>query len=327
MGLYNVTTVNNTLLATEYVANATSEVVNQDAGDTDFESVRESRVHWRLQNISDGSLSSADTLVSTAPLQNGDRMFLRLNSGAIYDILASNVTVGTTPVHPNMTSNTQPEGVAKSNTDSTDDYLIFDGDDNTKRGSSLYTDHWAYYQFKDNVPQTIYSYYIKATSSYTGTTQEFNFKIEGSLDGVNWATISTENSSHNEINSSGHIYQIESPGSFSYYRIYFTDIYSYAYLNSFSLLSGSGSIMDTSAYTNGEIPDQVFKFTDTLAYNGNIAVEKDVFYEYGTSGTKLAVTSLYNDVLVGGRTLTTHLEFTTSGNEIVEITGQVYKAV
>lgn len=324
MALFNVTTQNNTLLATAYTANAVSEVVNQDAGDNDFESVRNTRVHWRLANISDQTLSSTDHLVSTAPLQNGDRILVRLDDGSIRDVVASGVTAGTAPVHAPMTSNTLPAGEAKDNQGHTDAWKAFDGDNNTYISDYFYSDEWLQYQFANNTPQTIYTYYVN-TSQYSAN-YDINWVIEGSLDGTNWATISSENSTHG-VTYAGQIFQIESPGEFSYYRIRFTYINQYVYVKSFHLLDGAGSVMDTTSITDGQIPDQVFKFTDQIFYNGSPAIEKDVFYEYGTTGDKMAVTSQYHDVLVGGRTLETKINFTSASNEVVEITGQVYKAV
>jgi len=324
MALFNVTTQNNTLLATAYTANAVSEIVTQDAGDNDFESVRDTRVHWRLANISDQSLSSTDHLVSTSPLQDGDRILVRLNDGSIRDAVASGVTSGTAPVHAPMTSNTLPAGEVMDSDGSTDAWKAFDGDNETQVAASANAGDWYQYQFENNTPQTIYTYYIATTQYSSG--YAIQWVIEGSLDGTNWATISTEQTTHGTTYA-GQIFQIESPGEFSYYRLRFTYINQYVYLKSFHLLDGTGSTMDTTAITNGEVPDQVFKFTDQIFYNGSPAIEKDVFYEYGTTGTKLAVISQYHDVLVGGRTLETKINFTAASNEVVEITGQVYKAV
>jgi len=331
MALYNVTTVNNTLLSTANTANCESEIINQDAGDTDFESIRDTRVHWRLNNISSG-LSSADLLVSTVPIQNGDRIFIRKDDNSIYDTTAQGVVQNTAPIHPNMTSNNAPEGVALSSPADTDAFKAFDGDDGTYTTMKLDVGSWIQYQFKNNTPTSVSSFYFRTHT--TNAYQHYHyiaFNIEGSLDGDNWSTISTHPTL--AYYEDGEIFQIESPGSYSYYRLICTDVGNSAdtyhnYVVSFSLLSESGNTVDTSGITLGETPTHVFKFTDTIKFNGgDPATQKDVFYEYGTTGTKLAVISVYNDYVLNGTTLKTTFEFTSSGNEVVETTGQIYKLI
>lgn len=330
MALYNVSTAGNTLLALDHVAHCSSEDIFQNVEDTDFESIRETRVHWRLANIAEAG-STANTLVTNTPLQNGDRIFIRLNNGQIYDTIASGVAQSTATIHPPMTSNTLPSGVASSSSAGATAWRAFDGDAAT--GNDMYADvgEWIQYQFIDNTPTVVYTYMIKHEYGMYG------FVIEGSLDGTNWSTISTEDvGASNDPNwlNTGRIFTIDSPGAFSYYRCRITrSAYtagSTALRNfyAFHLLTPNGTSADTTAITNGEVPDQVFKYTDKISFNGGApAVEKDVYYEYGTTGTKLYVLSLYHDVLLNGRILSTRIDFSTAGNEATEITGQVYKLV
>lgn len=323
MALFNVSTAGNTLLATDHTANCESEIINQDVADTDFESIRETRVYWRLANISSG-LSSANTLVSDTPIFTNDRIFIRTNNGAIYDTTAQGVVQNTAPIHPNMTSNTLPQGTVIDNSNRSDAWKAFDGNPATYTASNYYTNHWVGYNFFNNEPHQVFSYHLKFNSGGNSFNSN-NWVIEGSLDGTNWSTISTE--VRGDL-SAGTTYNIESPGFFSWYRIRFTYIENYNAIKLFSLLGPGGTTVDTTAVTNGEIPDQVFKFTDTVSFNGAAAAtQKDVFYEYGTTGTKLSVTSLYNDYSLGGRTLKTRFDFTSAGNEVTEITGQIFKDV
>lgn len=323
MALYNVSTAGNSLLAIAHVANCESEIINQDVADNDFESIRDTRVYWRLNNISSAT-STADLLVATCPIYEGDRIFIRKLDGTIYDTTAQGVVAGTSPAHPTMTSNTLPEGVALSSLNATDAYKSFDGDDATYPATNFYTGDWIQYQFPNNEPIQIFKIYIKLKSGGTSFNVN-NFVIEGSLDGVNFSTIS--NHTGGDM-LAGYYFDIESPGAFSYYRLRFTSIENYNAVNSFILLDSEGTTVDTTAVTLGEVPTQVFKFTDKISFNGSAAaIQKDVFYEYGTTGTKLAVTSLYNDYALGGRTLKTRIDFTNSGDEVVEVTGQIFKAV
>ncbi len=311
MALYNVTTSGSDLYAIGYPAHATSEVVNQDAEDTDFESVRETRVHWNLANISTPT-STADTLVTSIDLSDGDRIFIRLNDGTLVDTIATGVQAGLSPANPNMTSNTEPEGICASSSDGINAWKAFDDSPSTYVTIS-HTGDWIQYSFKDNIPQTINKYYIKQMNAGKSWT------IEGSIDGTNWSTIGTE---VNVNSTAGVIYDIESPGSFSHYRIVAGNETHYYY--TFNLL-GDGVTADTSAITVGETPDQVFKLEDTISFNGAEAYEKDIYYEYGSYGSALYALVLYEDVALTGRQITTRVDFSAPGNRATEITGQVFK--
>ena len=321
MALYNVTTAGNTLLATAHIAHSTSEQVIQNVEDTDFESIRETRVHWQLANISDG-FSTANHLVTNTPLANGDRIFIRKSNGVIYDTVASGVVSSTAPVHAPMTSNTLPQGIAASSNGVA--WNAFDN--NLATGCDMVTNvgHWVQYQFVDNTPTTIYSYYIKHEGFVTG------FVIEGSLDGTNWSTISSEYNADTLYWLNGRTHSIDSPGAFSYYRWRITSngANTTRTLYAFHLLSPNGTTADTTSITAGETPTQVFKFTDTISFNGGSpAIEKDIYYEYGTTGLKLYALALYHDKLLDGRILTTRIDFTSASNAVTEITGQVFKLV
>lgn len=313
MALFNVSTSGATLAAIGYPAHATSELILQDGGDTDFESIRETRVHWNLANISTAA-STADTCITNTTLVNGDRIFIRKNNGSIVDTFVTGASSEESTVVPNMTSNTVPEGVASGANTASESYFAFDGNDAT--ATHVYNYQWIQYQFKDNTPTLINRYAFKATDSSGGWT------IEGSVDGVNFSTISTQSAIDTRTKR---IYTIESPGEFSVYRFNPNSDFS-GQVYCFDLL-GDGVSIDTSAITLGEVPDQVFKFEDTISFNGATAIEKDIFYEYGTAGTALYALTLYEDVTLTGRQIQTRVDFSASGNKSVEITGQIYKAL
>jgi len=318
MALYNVDSSGNYLISIGPNAHTESEIVNQDAGDTDFESIRETRIHWRLQNIST-IFSSADTLITTTSLSVGDRIFIRLNNGTIIDTTTPNSAPAEGSVVPIMSSNSVPEGVAWSNRDGGNAWHAFDQNNGTGcRAAWNQSGGIVQYTFKDNTPVHINKFYVNCD----GNGNNVALKIEGSVDGTNWSTIG-EYPVRNLIN--GSTYNIESPGAFSAYRITNTNK-TYFNVESFDLL-GEGVSVDLSAYTNGETPDQVFKFKDTVAFNGQTASEKDIFYEYGSTGTKMSAISLYSDIPLTGRQLVTRVDFETVGNEVREITAQIYKAL
>ncbi len=326
MALFNVTTSQNTLLAMTHNAHAISETVPQNAGDTDFESARETRVHWKLADLSQGN--TADTYKINAPIQNGDRIFIRHNN-TMYDTLASGVVQSQTLVHPNMTSNTLPSGTASSSVGA-NAWKFFDGDINTGADTSA-DGFWCSYNFLDNQPQTIYSYYARFgyhTTNLYYTAGATSFVIEGSMDGTNWSTISTENFAAAAY-CNGLIKQIDSPGSFSHYRFRVT-----GYINNnidmmaFHLLSNEGNTGNCSTITQGATPQAVFKLNDKVSFNGQPSlVEKDIYYEYGNTGLKLYAVQIFNDQLLDGRNLQTRVDFKTAGNEMTELTSNIFKMI
>lgn len=325
MALYNVTTVNNTLLAVNHFAHATSEGILQNAEDTDFESIREIRAHWKLANIVQAG-STADTAVTNVPVETGDRIFIRHNS-VIHDTFAVGVAHSEALIHPVMTSNTSPSGVASSTDDnnSADAWKVFDGNVDTYTYLKAAVGNYFQYNFQDNTPTIVYNYYVKYAEYIKG------WVIEGSLDGVNWSTISSEYNSDRRWCATGRRFSIDSPGAFSYYRLRVTSTLISTYstqFHAFHLLTPEGTTIDTSLITQGGVPSQVFRFEDLVRFNGgNPAVEKDIFYEYGETGEKLYVLALYNDVLLTGRILQTKVEFSAADNELTELTGQIFKLV
>lgn len=325
MALLNVSNASGKLLALTNTGTAIAEVINQDAGDTDFESIREARAVWNLANISDIS-SSADTLVSKVPITAGDRLFLVKDNGSIFDFTAGAVTKSTIGMQPNMTSNTVPSGVVLGTGIQTaaDAYKAFDGNSATYVQSNYNTAVAMQYQFANNERKYVDQVYLKMfNASGSSTTQ---IKILGSNDGINWVTISNYIGYSNTTLQNGTVINIQSPGEFSYYKLY-TPNCNYMLFQEISFLINTGDSINTSAITQGEIPSRVFKFEDKIKFNGNVALEKDIYYEYGTAGSKLFAFPIYHDVILMGRTLETTVEFSAVGNELKEITGQIYKAL
>ena len=323
MALFNVTTEENTLLAVRHDAHAISELVNQNAEDTDFESAREMRAHWLLSNIST-LLSSADTLITSTPIVDGERIFIRLNDGTIVDTIASGVQPDTASLVPRMTSNDSPAGQCVhydfGSDPRTDPWKVFDGDELTviQLGNASIAPSGIGYSFENQEPHLVTQYYLRDTSNGT-----FSWKIEGSVNGVDWSTISTEVSESIFV---GKIYTIQSPGEFGHYRVVFSQYSTYNIIASFDLL-GTGSSVDTSSVTNGETPDQVFKFEEEVLLNGIKATEKDIYYEFGNWGSKLYALTLYEDLTLDGRVFSTRINFTATGNAMTELTAQIFKEI
>lgn len=325
MALFNVNNDNDKLLATTNNAVATSEIITQDVEDTDFESIRETRVIWNLANISD-VLSSSDNLVSNTPINDGDRLILVKNDNSIVDFIATGVQKNTAGVAPQMTSNVLPAGVATSSYDnSLNAYKAFNNNTGDGAYSTYNKPYWIAYNFENNERKLIKNVYCKALSG-SGSSVMTEIHVQGSMDGIIWQTLSIHKNLNSTETIKGRILTIQSPSEYSHYRLY-TPNCRYGYFSEISFLNDEGDVLDTSIITAGETPNKVFKFTDVLKFNGSQAIEKDIYLEYGISGTKLLAFPIYHDVILTGRTLTTTVEFSAAGNEVSEISGQIYKAL
>lgn len=323
MALLNVSNASGKLLALTSVGTATAEIINQDVGDTDFESIRETRAVWNLANISDPQ-STVDTLVANVPINTGDRLFLVKDNGQIFDFIAPAVTKSTASMIPNMTSATLPSGTVTGS--DANAWKAFDGDNDTYMDTRTSTGTlWAAYQMPNNERIKVTRMYVKFQNTYPYP-QDRPFRILASNDGTNWVTIHQYVTYSVAQLKAGVAFDVHSPGEFSYYRMDMPNSY-YFQLSTFSFLVDTGDTINTSTITQGEIPTRVFKFEDKIKFNGNVALEKDIYYEYGTAGSKLLAFPIYHDVILSGRTLETKVEFSAVGNELKEITGQIYKAL
>jgi len=324
MALNEVINKNGTLLAKTFDGTAVAEPITQDEGEKDFESIREARAIWHLANISEPT-SSPDNLVAASPINEGDRLILVKDDNSTVDFIAEGVKKSTRSMIPKMTDNTTPAGVASSSTG--DAWKVFDGSDGTVISvgggtSSL----WVAYNFENNERKFVKNVYVKAYYYY-GWCNMSEIHIQGSMDGVIWQTLSIHAGLNHSEMSSGKILTIQSPGSYSHYRVYTPGVSEYSGFRTVSLLTDEGDALDTTDITAGETPSKVFRFMDVLKFNGVPAIEKDIYLKYGTTGDKLLAFPIYHDVSLYGRTLTTSVEFSAPGNEVTEITGQIYKAV
>lgn len=337
MSIKNITITGDKLLATKAGAVAVSEVITQDVGDTDFESVRETRSIMLLENICDVS-STADKAVLNENVSEGDRIFIEHN-GIIYDTTATGILPADQGLIPVMTSNTSsvgtllvsiPSGVSSE----VNAWKLFDNNNNIHANLSVRVEHhdaqYIGYTFANNEQQEVTSYSFKMGSA--SHQKIFGWFIQGSLDGINWVTLDTVPYNSDKFNLSNgvlSIHTISSPGMFSSYRIMThrgtTPHWSQVF--TLQLYTTGGNSIDTSSITQGAIPTRVFKYTDSIKYNDTKCIEKDVYTEFGTQGSKLFVQSIYNDAILNNREIKTTINFSATGNELLEISGQVYKAV
>lgn len=301
---------------------AVSEIITQDAADTDFESVRDTRVRWLLNNICDVTQSTTDKAAIIGDVQEGDRIFIVDANNTPIETVATNVTVELlSGFIPAMTSNTAPSGVASANNTEGAPWYIFDG--NSGSGILLGSSPYVQYEF----PQPTEALYFYYKMQFYSSNITYEFKLQGSNDGTNWATIDTFSlfiSTYQEIKEETR--KIAAPGLFKYYKI-ISEATSTNNIRMYDiqLFTEPGKTIDTSAVTNGTIPKYVYRFEDKIKFNSTLCTEKSIYKEFGTHGSQLYVQNLYNDALISGRTLQTTVEFSAPGNEVLEITGQIYK--
>lgn len=324
MSLNNVELTNGTLTAKGINAEAVSELITQSEGETDFESVRECKARFLLNNICDNILSTEDTCVTSSPIVEGDRIFIVDDAGDIHDTVVGVVDNSDANVIPVMTSNTAPSGVCSSSYDGTNAFKAF----NNNNGSynKLHKGDNVAYQFANNEPKLINRYIINnGYAPYSRYITEF--RLEGSINGTDWTTLSVEHPDNSTIQKSV-LYTVQSPGEYSHYRIVVVNAnYSDAYIYSFMLLKDDGSSFDTSGVTNGAVPKKVFRYEDKVKINNVELQEKNIYYEYGSTGSKLFVFPTFQDVSVTGRSIETTVDFSAPENECKEISGKIFKLV
>jgi len=307
--LRHVRLVNDTLIARDDTAVAKSEIITQEDGEPDFESVRDARIRWKLANVCDYSRSSVDKAIITGNIKKDDRIIIIDNKNKPYETTVSEVTLDLTQsdgLIPNMTSATEPSGKVVQGT-----YWIFSG-----VYHKTYSGGDVTYEFPK--PTYVKSFYI---STYGDNV--YSVRVYGSNDGNNFVLLGDIQVPHSSWFTG--ILDIPIPGTYKFYK-FNTHGRRYNRIYNLQLFGDApAKTIDTSAATNGTTPKYIYRFMDKLKFNSNTAIEKDRYYEFGTYGDHLYVQNLYNDVPITGRTIRTEIDFSAAGNTVLEITGQIYK--
>jgi len=330
MSLMNVTNTNGELTATANNSFAIAEPINQVTGENDFESLRDIRTRMLLSNICDVSLSTADRAVLKTPISTGDRIFIVDGNNIIHDTLASNILPANQGLIPVMTSNTAPVGVVSATntlSNQNDAYKLFDniGTYSFSLKKSDIPSGYITYNFANNTPVKATKFLVNIKNEYYQSYNTHEFILKGSNDGVNYVTLSVAKS-NSSFAQGDNLFNIQNPGSFSYYSV--TGVSNDGYqvtLRKIQLYAEGGQSIDTSAITKGSIPKHVYKYSPPVSFNGVKALEKDIYKEFGTNGESLYIASIFNDVLVNGRTIITRIDFDSTGDEMLELTAQVFK--
>ena len=323
--LYQVKNTNGELISYDLNAYAVADTITQDPTKPDFESLRDIRSRVLLSNVLDPGASDVDKASLDVSVSEGDRIFIVDQNNVVHDYVAegvqNNFNVGLIPVPDSNMNTTIGEfggrtGSFNQNGTSSGSYKIFDRDPATNIHFNYNTDSEIWYHFENNTKMKLTSFYNKGSDTN-------KVKLLGSNDGVHWATI------HDGVcPPGGAIYPIANPGTYSYVKIIIRPITSMGYgpyQHEFQVYSDQvGSIINTSAITQGTVPKAVYKYQPMIFFNDFPAIEKQVYTEYGTHGSSLYVSSIYQDMLINGRNIIPKVKFNAIGDELLELTAQIY---
>lgn len=302
----------NGLTSTGPNASATSTELFQSQGQ-DFKILRNISTKWDLFDIS--GVNEVDTFVSTEPIYNGDALYIVKNDLSIHKLNASLIGDVQNEV---MISNNSPSNIISDINANSNAYLAFDNNEATNVQYSLVND-FIVHVF--DTPQVISDFFIKCDVDYSIT----SLQIEGSTDGISYATISVI-SGDNQIDIvNGKTFTIQSSGLFTHYKFVITSLNNnnLVKINTIKLLSNVSNSVDTSSITVGEIPNKVFKFTDVIKLNNSYLVSNNDTTILDTD--KLLVNIDYDDMQIDNTSIITTIEINTIGNSFKEIVGVLYK--
>lgn len=307
------------LTAIDFNAYATSTTLLQDAGQGNFREIRDISTKWELANIAGNS--TVNTFVSKYPLALGDIFYVVKTDNSIHE-LTNPIIFSRDHANATMTSNTAPSGAVDDSASSATAYYAFDGNEGTS-AELLGVNSWIEYQLTASIK--IRSFYLKCDVDYgIGT-----FRLEGSTDGISYATISIFSADQQIASVAGKQYEIQSPGVFTHYRIVVTstNINNSTRINTFNLLLESGDSIDTTSITAGEIPTKVFRFSDAIEINAIPLVPNLATTEYDAINDKLKYNLTYNTATFNTNSLETTIRINTIGNSFKEIVSRLYKNV
>lgn len=335
MSTTGINLTNGDIVSTTNDSIAMSTIISQDTGEKDFESIREIRTQRLLAN--QVFSATADTAVLNCPIANGDRIFIKDAKNVIRNTVASGVVelpAGKASIIPAMTANVSNGGTATSSNNRSDCYKAFDKNDNNSTYMGKVGDDGKIRQvnYEFDTPPTVAPTFYKFNFNTTCDSNQrvYGSQLLGSYNGIDWQVLS-----YDVFNNNRHFektFPIQTPGIFKHYALKMFTNYPYSDSNyrlyDFDLLTSNGSYsIDTTTITSGAVPTHVWKDTDELYFNNNLATEKDLYNSYGTHGDFLYLNVKYNDVLIPGRELQTMVKMKAIGNNFIDITGQIYKEV
>lgn len=316
--LNGATSTGNILLARNNNAVAISKEINQLLIDVDYRSIKNLMVHQLLANIVTRSNISIDSFNTSTPLSAGDEIIIKKADGKYYSlILDSNMittNIDASNLIPVMISNNSPSGLLTPFSGSNSIYLCFTTNKNNTSYSISNDIKTFTYQFENNDPVLIKKIYCKLEISNSNCT------LYGSNNGIDFTSLGTTNT--------GKIltYSFTHDIAYSYYKFVFSNPSGYqTFVQNIELL-GAGYTIDTSSITNGEIPTEVYK-CNKFKFNEIYATE-DIsrrHIEDSYSGYSKLI-ARYNDIIFyPARNIVTQVELPVAGNQITEVTAEIYK--
>jgi len=298
----------------------TSDIIEQEAEDSDFESLREIKAQFVLKNVCSDT-SDVGSCVVMGGLETGDRLFYRKNDNTVVEqiIEDGDVLIASPLVIPKMLSASETWAEVTSG-----NWNLLGNGVGIARYSML-EETLKFNTFGDLINLK----YVKLSGQdmHPSENSDFNITLKGSLDGVNWSVIDYDKNIAPVDVSNGILFPLLSPGNFQYFALFIYKKYAAYSISNFKVqfydeIMSEVNCTDTMGL---EIPSTVYKFNEKVEVNGEQLTENNVTKIYGFTGESLQVNVNYNDYLITGRSLQTKIYLTSSGNEFREIYGQIFK--
>jgi len=308
--IFNVDTSNNTLKALSNKAFAKG-VLTQLTGENNFSSVKNLVSSWKLEN----NLTKVenDKVIVNAFINPNDIIILYYNN--ILSVVPYGKSTKTLiPLNKILSANGEN---ASSYSKSPDAYKAFDAEPNTYFEMAA-TDNLEY---KFEQKQIINRYYLKTDGNL-----ENGWNIEGSVDGTNWATISSETKYSVAGTIPGGTFIIQTPGNFLAYRLSVIDTKRLK-IGSFDLLDNTQlCAIDTTDITKGNKADKCFISTEQIQINDMECIKKEAHVLNATiENNNLNIKISHADLSVASNKYTFKILFFHKNNEFIGLDSDIYK--
>ena len=316
MALTNMESENGYLEAINDNAVAISEPRQKlDAGHPDFEILRNISMDSELINIqSQITTPEVDTaIIDQALVEVGDKLVIVKNDNSIVSLTIGTIdtTIENKNIVPEMTSNTEPSGVVSGSAQGSNNYLVFDNNNNTK---THFTNGIKYVTYEFPTPKVCIGINIK-WSNTTPTT----FKVYASNDNVNWVTMIADGIP--DLPQQGTLGNV--PFDFintDLYKFYKLEMGTNAYVYTLEYLQETPTHrIDTTTVTSGETVTKCYLPSQTLKINNVDTVEDITTRRLGTDDNLLQKID-YSDLTIPPEsTLTLEVGLKSFGNKIIRI--------
>jgi len=308
--LYNIDKTNGILTSTSDNAYAIG-TITQNNNENNFSSVKNITSTWKLQN--NDTLINTDEVYVDTSINSNDIIMVYYNN--ILSIVPNDkAEEGIIAINDILTSN---DNKVTSLHKMDDAYKVFDNDPDSFFKMDI-TDNITY-KFDNKI--ILKHYYLKTDGNL-----ENGWFIEGSVDGTNWATISTETKYSVSKTINGDIFNIQTPGNFLYYRLSVSDTKSVKIYDLKLLNNNQRYRIDTKDITKGHKIDKCFINTEQIKIN-DIQLTKisaDVINAEIVENT-LKIKILYKDIELDANKYEFKILFFYKNNQFLGLNSDIYK--